>query len=87
MKSGQALPVSKLRAATQGNPQPPKIPAPRTSGLAWSFCRFPHNQPFCCFFLSHFLQNSKKDVCTPTATTVLHLCQKKKQLKAIIHNM
>ncbi|MHB9142421.1 MAG: hypothetical protein ACYC25_11150 [Paludibacter sp.] len=98
---GQVSPESLLRAATQVNPQPPKILTPRSSGFAQSFCLPPHNQPCCCFFLSHFLQSTliwhiafsrsskkinkpfhpqdKKDVCTPTATTVLHLRQKKTQ--------
>ena len=57
-QSSQASPLSSLRAAPQGNPQPPKIPAPRTSGLARSFFGLPHNPPCCCFFLSHFLQST-----------------------------
>jgi hypothetical protein len=61
----------------RGNHRQAKILTPRTSGLAQSFCLPPRNQPCCCFFLSHFLQKGKKDVCTPTATTVLHLRQKK----------
>jgi len=39
------------------------------------------------FFSVTLFAKGKKDVCTPTTTTVLHLRQKKKQLKAIIHNM
>jgi hypothetical protein len=81
-ESGQASPLSLLRSAPQVNHQPPKIPAPRTSGLARSFYRLPHNPRFVVFFVTLFAKG-KKDVCTPTATTVLHLCQKKNNSKLL----
>ena len=72
-QSSQASPLSSLRAAPQGNPQPPKIPAPRTSGLAQSFCRLPHNQPFCCFFCHTF--------CNPP--TIWHIAFSRSSKKSI----
>ena len=43
-----------LRAAQRDNPQPPKIPTIRTSWLARSFCRLPHNPRFVVFFCHTF---------------------------------
>jgi len=56
-RSGFALKIITGSSAVQ-RPQPAKILTIRSSWLAQSFCRLPHNPPFCCFFLSHFLQST-----------------------------
>ena len=85
-KSGQASPVSLLRSAPQVNHQPPKIPALRTSGLARSFCRLPHNPRFLVFFCHTFCKRQKRRLHSNSHHRAA-LVPEKKQLKAIIHNM
>lgn len=51
----------------------------KRSGLARSFFRLPHSQPFCCFFLSHFLQpNAHKAQSHPRSCGGLEPCQPSK---------
>ena len=108
-KAVRFSPDSSLRAAPSGqSPQPAKILTIRTSWLAQSFCRLPHNPPCCCFFsvtlfathahLAHcffsFLKKINKPI-HPQAKKTFALqppppcctCARKKQLKAIIHNV
>jgi hypothetical protein len=92
-KSGQALPECLLRAAPQDNHRQAKILTNRTSWFAQSFCRLPHNQPFCCFFsVTLFAINPSFTVmffqnhCFNPPTRSKKDAPEKKQLKAIIHN-
>jgi len=88
------LPERLLREAPQGNHQQPKILTLLVSslslpkrGVCTVFLSASAQSTLLLFFFSVTLfAKGKKDVCTPTATTVLHLRQKK-QPEAIIHNM
>ena len=86
MKSGQALPVSILRAAPQGNPQPLKIPTIRSSWLARSFLWLPHNPRFVVFICHTFCKRQKRRLHSNRHHRAA-LAPEKKQLKAIIHNL
>jgi hypothetical protein len=58
------------------SPQPAKILTIRTSWLAQSFCRLPHNPPFCCFFLSHLPAEGRLFAINPSFTVMFlqNLC-------------
>ena len=60
-------------AITSRQKSPPLVPL----GLHGLFVGFHTINPSVVFFCHTFCRKSKKDVCTPTATTVLHLRQKK----------
>jgi len=81
--SGQASPESQLRAAPQGKiPSRQKSPPFVPHGLHGLFVGF-RTIHASLFFSVTLFAKGKKDVCTPTATTVLHLRQKKNNSKLL----